>query len=805
MAVRTQRAASLAPRSVAAAPPSEPAAPPRALVEAWLRRSGRSLYASRPIFWAQLLAAVVVVGYTVSTLVVPIPPSGYSTLWDGWIGNLASILPLIPIGIRVVTNPRQRAAWLVMGSGILLYNFGNLIYLWHDQNLTPIPVPAPSDAAYLLSYVFFTVGVVMLTQGNFRAVAISTRLDGVITGLAIGAAAGLLWFNNVLSITGKPIEVVVGMAYPLMDLVMLVVLFSALAPMRYRLHRSTALLMLGLIVFVVGDIIYLNQQAAGTYVQGTLLDATWVIGIWLMALASWPLEDRRVRRRLGATDVPDGITAVPIVFGTVSVIVLSASLDHQTPKVASLMALTAIGLVIVRMAMTLREVRRAEKSNYSTARVDELTRLSNRRAFFEAGEDRFADRPPDQRLGVVVMDLNGFKEINDTLGHAAGDELLQAVAKRFSGRADHRGEIARIGGDEFAGTFEINSVAEAVSIAQELAGMFNDPISIDGMTVRVGGSVGVAICPEHGTTQSELLRCADIAMYEAKGEHAAIRLYRPEDDGHTRYRLALIDDLRRTPWERDLLLHFQPTLDLRSGTIVGVEALVRWRHPTFGLLYPDDYIPLCERSGMIRSLTRRVIELAVAELERLDRNGFALEMSANISRLDLLDEALPEYVDVVLARHRIPADRLTLEITETALSEDPDRATRSIVRLRERGVRIAIDDFGVGYSSLSQLLELPVDELKIDKNFVLALAVDARARAVVTATVELARALGLTVVAEGIESETGLRAVGELGVDVAQGYYVACPYTSAQLDGYLAQPPLLGQPIAVGVARRPNT
>jgi len=200
-----------------------------------------------------------------------------------------------------------------------------------------------------------------------------------------------------------------------------------------------------------------------------------------------------------------------------------------------------------------------------------------------------------------------------------------------------------------------------------------------------------------------------------------------------------------------------------------------------------------------------VIELAVAELERLDRNGFALEMSANISRLDLLDEALPEYVDVVLARHRIPADRLTLEITETALSEDPDRATRSIVRLRERGVRIAIDDFGVGYSSLSQLLELPVDELKIDKNFVLALAVDARARAVVTATVELARALGLTVVAEGIESETGLRAVGELGVDVAQGYYVACPYTSAQLDGYLAQPPLLGQPIAVGVARRPNT
>ena len=767
---------------------------------AWMKATFTGLYASKAQFWSQLVTAVVVLGYTASTVLVARPPSGYDSIWDGWIGNLATILPLVPIGLRVATTARHRAAWVTMGIGIALYDAGNLIYLWHDQNLNPIPNPAPSDAAYLLSYVAFAVGIVMLTQRNFGSVGVSTRLDGAITGLAIGAAAGLLWFNQVLEVSGRTLQVVVGMAYPLMDLVMIVVLVSALAPLKYRPNRSSGLLLLGMTAFVVGDVVYLNQVAAGTYVQGTILDASWALGIWLIGLAAWPREERRARPR-ATSSVPEGLSNVPIVFGSVSVGVLAISVMHHAPPAATLMALGALALVIVRMAMTLREVRAAEQANFEFARVDELTGLSNRRAFFEDGEERFAQRAPESRLGVVVMDLDGFKEINDTLGHLAGDELLRVVAKRFTSRADGRGQIARIGGDEFAGTFEIDSAAEIVGIAQELATMFSDPISLDGMTVRVGGSVGIALCPDHGTTQTELLRCADIAMYEAKGEHAPIRLYRPEDDVHTRDRLTLTDDLRRTPWERDLVMHYQPMLDLRTGAVLGVEALVRWRHPTFGLLYPDDFVPLCERTGMIRTLTRAVIELAVAELDRLDRRGSQLQMSVNISRLDLLDEDLPAYVDVVLARHHVAPERLTLEVTETSLSEDPARATRSIVQIRERGIRVAIDDFGVGYSSLSQLLELPVDELKIDKSFVLALGVDARARAVVTATIELARALRLVVVAEGIESSTSLAAVEELGVDVAQGYFVACPYTSDQLDAFLAAPSHADRGVVLPVRR----
>jgi diguanylate cyclase (GGDEF)-like protein len=742
-----------------------------------------ALAADRAQFWTQLLAGSVVLAYTASTLFVP---RGYDTIWDGWIGNLAEILPLVPIGLRILRTERYRAAWTAMWLGILLYDAGNLIYLWHDQNLSPIPNPAPSDVAYLLSYVCFAVGVVLLTQPNFGAVAISTRLDGAITGLAVGAAAGAIWFDHVLQVSGRPLQVAVGMAYPLMDLVMLVLLTAALAPLHYRPNRQTLLLMVGVGVFAAGDVVYLNQVAANTYVQGTLLDASWAVGIWLIGLAAWPRPERRAVRRTTATEVPKGITMVPIVFGSLAVVVLLSSLVHHTPKVATLMALAALALVIVRMAMTLKAVRVVEHRSFAVARVDELTKLANRRAFFEDGEARFTARTPDQRIGVLVVDLDGFKEINDTLGHAAGDQLLQVVSARFEARVGGRGLIARTGGDEFAGTFTISSVADAVAIAQEMAAIFHDPVSIEGLTVRVGGSIGVALCPDHGGTLAELLRCADVAMYEAKGAHAPVRLYRPEDDVHTRDRLTLVDDLRTTPWERSLVLHLQPTLDLRSRAVLGVEALVRWRHPTFGLLYPDDFVPLCERTGMIRSLTRTVIDLAVAELARLDATGYRLGIRVNISRVDLHDEELPGYVDVVLARHGVAPERLTLEVTETSLSEDPDRTRRSIVRLRERGILVSIDDFGVGYSSLSQLLELPVDELKIDKSFVLALGVDARARAVVTATVELARALGLTVVAEGVESSTGLHAVEELGVDVAQGYFVACPFTSAQLDAYLS-------------------
>jgi diguanylate cyclase (GGDEF)-like protein len=758
-------------------------------IATWWRHVSASLYGSRPQLATQVLVAVVVLIYTGWTIFVKPPPaSGYDSFWDGWMGSVASLLPLVPIVLRIRSTRHLRGAWISMATGVALFNAGNLIYLWHDQNLSPIPSPAPSDAAYLASYVFFTIGVVMLTQRHFGAIRVSTRLDGAITGLAIGSAAGMLWFDSVLQVSGRPLQVVVGMAYPLLDMVLLVILISGLAPMRYRPNAPTSLLMLGMTAFVIGDVVYLNQVAANTYVQGTVIDSTWVIGMWLMGVAAWPRDDRRETPRARTTSLPRGLSSVPIVFGSLSVLILVISLVHHTSSVTSLLALGALCLVIVRMAMTLREVHGAEEESFRSARVDELTGLSNRRAFFENGDARFAALGAGRRLGIVLVDLDGFKEINDSLGHAAGDELLQIVSRRFENVNEGLGEISRIGGDEFACTFDVGSISEVVAIGNEMAKIIVSPVAIGGMTVRVSASMGIAVYPDHGSVLSDLLRCADIAMYEAKQSRMLVRLYRPEGDTRTRDQLALLDDLRTVVWERELVVHFQPTLDLRTSEIRGVEALARWRHPRFGLLYPGDFVPLAERTGLVHELTRAVLHRSIAELARLHRGGYELQMSVNISRYDLLDDELPDLIARLLTRHGVAPSWLTLEITETSLVEEPAHAKQSIERLRAQGIRISIDDFGVGYSSMSQLLHLAVDELKIDKTFVLALGVDDRARAVISATIELARALDLAVVAEGIENVHSLSVVSALGVDLGQGYFVAVPFSSRQLADFLSNP-----------------
>jgi EAL domain-containing protein (putative c-di-GMP-specific phosphodiesterase class I) len=276
-------------------------------------------------------------------------------------------------------------------------------------------------------------------------------------------------------------------------------------------------------------------------------------------------------------------------------------------------------------------------------------------------------------------------------------------------------------------------------------------------------------------------------MYEAKRTQACVSFYRAETDPNSRDRLVLLDELRDAIDARALVLHYQPTLDIRTAAVRGVEALVRWQHPTLGLLYPDRFIPLAERYGLMPQLTRAVLDQAVAEAARLDRAGWRLEMSVNISRYDLVDENLADYVDYVLALNGFPHDRLTLEITESALGGDPDRAERCVRQLRARGLRISIDDFGVGYSSMSQLLGLAIDELKIDKSFVLELTSDPRAQAIVRSAVEVARALDLTIVAEGIEREEILHALQAIGADIGQGYAISYPLTSRQLNEYLAQ------------------
>jgi diguanylate cyclase (GGDEF)-like protein len=449
------------------------------------------------------------------------------------------------------------------------------------------------------------------------------------------------------------------------------------------------------------------------------------------------------------------------------------------------MALGSLVLVIFRMVMTQSEVRQLGRSHFVDARTDHVTGLSNRRDFLEDGESKLASLRPDEQLAIVLVDLDGFKEVNDSLGHAKGDELLKIIGRRFAKKIGNRGPMARIGGDEFACTLMIEAESDPIAIATELAKALADPVAVDGTKVRVSASIGVAVWPQHGTTHVDLLRSADVAMYEAKRSRDAVRVYSDGIDDNTRERLTVINDLRTAIDRRSLILQFQPTRHVLTGSVHGVEALVRWQHPTLGLLQPDDFIPLAERAGLISPLTRAVLDLAIHELARLHRNGHALQMSVNISRWDLIDPQLPDSISRMLEWFRLPADRLVLEVTESSLTQDPALAKRSLERLRSLGIKISIDDFGVGYSSMSQLLELSVDELKIDKSFVLALDTDSRAISLIRSMIEMARALGLTVVAEGIESSRSFDSLSSVGADVIQGNFVAYPLTSAELDVFL--------------------
>jgi diguanylate cyclase (GGDEF)-like protein len=746
---------------------------------------GRSMYEKPSQFWWQIATAVTVLLYLSSLAFIHRPPDHYSSIWDGWVGNIACTMPIIPLLLRARHSSKLRTAWLALASGVALNDIGNIVYLLHDQNLYPVPSPAPSDVPYLLSYVGFAIGVTLITQRSYGARILSARLDGAIAGIAAGAVAATLWFDSVLNVSGNSLQVVVEMSYPLMDLALLMLLVAGLARLRFHPNVTKIALTLGIVWFLVGDVIDMNQVAAHTYVPDTLLDGTWLLGIWLLALSGWSSPDRHPEPRTSEAVAPHGILVIPTICGLLSLGVLVRSLVHHTSHVSSMLAIFALLLVIVRMVSTLREVRHGAL-NFRDARTDELTGLGNRRSFSEDGLAKLASLSKSEKLAVLLVDLDGFKEINDSLGHRCGDELLDIVGNRLQNGLSNRGVIARIGGDEFATSCVVTSIEEGVRIAQELTATFADPLSLDGVTVRIGASIGVAMSPEHGVTPADLLRSADVAMYQAKVTRTEVCTYHVESDPNSRERLEMIDELRSAIEARELTLHFQPQLDLRTSKVRGVEALVRWKHPTRGLLYPDDIISLAERVGLILPLTRAVLEQAIVEARRLDGAGYRLQMSVNITRYDLLDDQLPSFIIQLLEKNGVPSSQLTLEITESSVGEDPENAKRCIEELRERGIGISIDDYGVGYSSMSQLLDLPIDELKIDKSFVQALGVDRRARAIVSSAIELARALDLTLVAEGIETAANLEILKEIGADVGQGWVIAQPLSSGQLDKFLA-------------------
>jgi len=429
---------------------------------------------------------------------------------------------------------------------------------------------------------------------------------------------------------------------------------------------------------------------------------------------------------------------------------------------------------------------------------DELTALPNRACFYDRTDQSLRQATRDgSTTAVLLFDLDRFKEINDTLGHKYGDRVLCEIGPRIRAGLRDGDTLARLGGDEFCVLLpRVEGLGSALQVATRIVSLLEEPFDIDGMNLAVEASCGIAVAPDDGDSADLLLQRSDVAMYVAKGSHASIVVYDDELNVNTPARLALLGELRTAIAQDQLVLHYQPKAELTTGRVQGVEALIRWQHPTLGLVPPDLFVPLAEHTGLIKPLTTWVLDTALAQLRRWQEDtrvaGMELSMAINLSTRSLLDDGFPAEVAAALARWDVPARLVELEITESAIMADPGRAYRLLTELAGLGVKLAIDDFGTGYSSLAYLKNLPVDQLKIDRSFVLHMHEDPNDAIIVRSVIDLGHNLGLQTVAEGIEDVATWDQLASLGCDSAQGYYLARPMPADELGAWIARVPPLG-------------
>jgi diguanylate cyclase (GGDEF)-like protein len=442
--------------------------------------------------------------------------------------------------------------------------------------------------------------------------------------------------------------------------------------------------------------------------------------------------------------------------------------------------------VVAGASKTLR--RHAAESEHQ-ALHDALTGLPNRTLFHDRIDQALRQSKRERVIGAVLLiDLNRFKEVNDTLGHQKGDLLLKEIGGRLGETLRESDTIARLGGDEFGVLLPgVGTGWGAVSAAEKIRSALDPDLFIDGLPVHVDASVGIALYPQHGDDVDTLLQHADVAMYEAKRTHSGHEIYSVEHDPYNPVRLAMVGQLRKALEDGQVILHYQPKVDLETGIIVGAEALVRWQHPDRGLIPPADFVPMAERTGLIRPLSRYVLDQALRQCGEWRDAGLDLKVSVNLSARNLLDPSLPDDVTRLLTKWGIPENLLELEITESTIMIDPQLAMEVLARLHAMGVGLSIDDFGTGYSSLVYLKELPVDELKIDRTFVARMSSNRGDAFIVRSTIDLAHNLQLKVVAEGVEDQDTMDELTRLGCNTAQGFHLSRPLPPAQFASWLAE------------------
>jgi diguanylate cyclase len=723
------------------------------------------------------LFGLLLVAYFVT--LVARPAARDSLLLNGWGSAAFEIAVCLLVFLRALTTRRNPTIPLAFGTGMLMWALGDVVLTWESRGGLQPTSPSPADLFYIMFFPLAYLALVLIVREEAIRMVPALWLDGGIAGLGAAALCAAFAFHDIERLAGGgPAAVATNLAYPLGDVLLLALVVGGSVVLSGRRRGGWSLIAAGCAINAAGDTFNLFH-GAGAPALGSIVDAmAWPASLFLMSLAAW-LPDRRTDP-LAEPGTPGFLLPGAGATAALAVLLL-ASVDGASNVAVALAAATLL-VAGIRLALSLGSLRALTVERQQEAVTDELTGLGNRRRLDQVLARYFEDRTTERSgaLAFLFVDLNHFKEVNDSFGHAAGDQLLRQIGPRIDGCLGANDLLVRIGGDELAILLFDSGQDRAVAIAEQVSTAISEPFALEIVTVRIGASIGIALAGLHADDPPALMHCADQAMYRAKDGGSAYAVYDPDVDTEVD-RLRLVDDLRAALRDDALELHYQPQIELESGAVVAAEALLRWPHPRLGYVPPLDFLPLAEEAGLMRPLTAFVLDEALAQCARWRSAGHNLTISINVSATNLLDVDFVAFARERLHRHRVPADALILEITETTIISDLDHCGAVIDQLRELGCTVSIDDFGAGFTSLASLGKLAVGEVKLDRTFLTTLNRQPNSRALVEATINLAHALGLHVVAEGVEEEDTLTTLTSLGCDLAQGYYIGRPAAASEL------------------------
>ena len=692
-----------------------------------------------------------------------------------------------------VTRGRQRTGWICLSVGMLGWVTSDLLWSYFTHFAAdPPPSPGVIDLGYLLLPASACIAALLVPFGGLRS-TLRIVLDGALVATALFAIAWTTFLRELFEVTNvSGLELAVSVAYPVGDVAMVTFALVIVAQSPPGLRVCPALLAAGATLLAIFDSAYVFTATYGAAPSNVIVIG-WLAGLYTVGVGALMV------RRLPATSLratPRAVFWVPYLPVPFALFLGARELFAGESVPVLVAGIVLITIAFARQFVLLDENRRLLAAVVDMALRDPLTDLANRALFNDrlahAIELRARTGAP---VGVLVADLDDFKLVNDSLGHPIGDELLHSVGDRIQSVIRPGDTVARLGGDEFAILVE-DAPEIAEQIADRVVRAFEEPFTVDGHSVDVRLSIGLATAVgDAEISAEELFKRADLAMYSAKRAHAGSRSFTPDmrrnatelslpsrqerTGGHGGVaRIEFLGDLRRAIDDHELELVYQPKVSLRTMKAVGVEALVRWPHPQFGLLEPADFLALARDNGLMEALTDFVLDRALEDAAGWREAGFDMPVAVNLSAPSLNDEALPGTVLSALAKHDLPPAILTVEITEDVLVSSVARARSVLDELRSSGVRVAIDDFGSGYAAMTYLHEFPVDELKLDRQFIGPIVHDERAASIVLSVVNLANEFGLTCVAEGVEDKATTELLKTYGCELAQGHYFSKAVTA---------------------------